>query len=152
MTQADFDAAIDTFVLPERVQRRAERVSKRTYYSEALRDYLLNRSNILGDTYEERYTRLYRGGLSIHTTLDPFVQARAEEARNQLPDNTLGIDAAITSLETKTGAIRAMVGGRGVHPRSARGQSGAGAEPDRIEHQAVRARRRRCRPAPRPRT
>ena len=116
VTQVDYDAAMDTFVLPERVQRRAERVSKRTYYSEALRDYLLNRSNILGDTYEERYTRLYRGGLSIHTTLDPFVQARAEEARNQLPDNTLGIDAAITSLETKTGAIRAMVGGKGFIP------------------------------------
>ena len=116
MTQVDFDSAMDTFVLPERVQRRAERMSKRTYYSEALRDYLLNRSNILGDTYEERYTRLYRGGLSIHTTLDPFVQARAEEARNQLPDNTLGIDAAITSLDTKTGAIRAMVGGRGFIP------------------------------------
>jgi penicillin-binding protein 1A len=116
MTQVDFDSATDTFVLPERVQRRAERVSKRTYYSEALRDYLLNKSDILGDTYEERYTRLYRGGLSIHTTLDPFVQARAEEARNQLPDNTLGIDAAITSLDTKTGAIRAMVGGRGFIP------------------------------------
>jgi penicillin-binding protein 1A len=116
VTQVDHDTAMETFVLPERVQRRAERVSEPTYYSEALRDYLLNRSSILGDTYEERYTRLYRGGLSIHTTLDPFVQARAEEARNQLPDNTLGIDAAITSLDTKTGAIRAMVGGRGFIP------------------------------------
>ena len=113
ITQLDFDTAMDTFVLPARVLRRAERTSERTYYSEALRDYLLNKSDILGDTYEERYTGLYRGGLSIHTTLDPFVQARAEEARNQLPDNTLGIDAAITSLDTKTGAIRAMVGGRG---------------------------------------
>jgi penicillin-binding protein 1A len=90
-------------------------VSTRTYYSEALRDYLLNRSDILGDTYEERFTRLYRGGLSIHTTLDPFVQARAEEARDQLPDNVAGIDAAITSIESRgpnAGAIRAMVGGR----------------------------------------
>jgi penicillin-binding protein 1A len=113
LTQEERDTAEETFVLPERVRRRAERATKRTYYTEALRDYLLNRSSILGDTYEERYTLLHRGGLSIHTTLDPNLQAQAERARNELPDNTTGIDAAITSLDTKTGAIRAMVGGRG---------------------------------------
>ena len=108
-----------SFVLPERVRRLPERTARPTYYSAALRDFLLNRSDILGDTYEERYTRLYRGGLSIHTTLDPFVQARAEEARNQLPENVAGIDAAITSVESRgpeAGAIRAMVGGRGFIP------------------------------------
>ncbi|HTH06126.1 MAG TPA: biosynthetic peptidoglycan transglycosylase, partial [Ilumatobacteraceae bacterium] len=39
VTQIDFDVAMDTFVLPERVQRRPDRTSKPTYYSEALRDY-----------------------------------------------------------------------------------------------------------------
>lgn len=103
----------ETFVLPERVRRRAERATERTYYTEALRDYLLNRSDILGDTYQERYTLLHRGGLRIFTTLDPLLQAQAERARNELPDNAEGIDAALTSVETETGAIRAMVGGRG---------------------------------------
>ena len=116
LTEAQRDAELAGFVLPERVLRREERATERTYYSEALRDHLLNGSDILGDTYEERYTRLYRGGLSIHTTLDPVLQARAEEARNQLPDNTVGIDAALTSVETRTGAIRAMVGGKGFLP------------------------------------
>ena len=120
LTEAERQVQLDTFVLPERVKRREELQIEPTYYSEALRDYLLNRSTILGDTYEERYTRLYRGGLSIHTTLDPFIQARAEDARNQLPDNPLGIDAALTSIETRTGAIRAMVGGKGFIPGSAR--------------------------------
>lgn len=106
----------ETFVIPERVRRRAERATERTYYTEALRDYLLNRTEILGDTYEERYTRLHRGGLSIHTTLDPRLQAQAERARDELPANTVGIDAALTSLDTKTGAIRAMVGGKGFVP------------------------------------
>lgn len=106
----------ETFVLPERVRRRAERATERTYFTEALRDYLLNRSDILGETYEERYTKLYRGGLRINATLDPFLQARAEEARNELPGNTLGIDAALTSVDVETGAIRAMVGGRGFDP------------------------------------
>lgn len=109
-------AAEETFVLPERVRRRVERATVRTYYTEALRDYLLNRSDILGDTYEERYTLLHRGGLSIHTTLDPDLQAEAERARDELPDNLIGIDAAITSIDTKTGAIRAMVGGKGFVP------------------------------------
>ncbi len=103
----------ETFVLPERVRRRPERANQRTYFTEALRDYLLNRTDILGETYQERYVRLHRGGLRINTTLDPSLQADAEAARNELPDNTLGIDAALTSIDVKTGAIKAMVGGKG---------------------------------------
>jgi len=110
-------AEIDrSFVLPVRVLRRDEGSTERTYFTEALTDYLLTRSDILGSTYEERYTRLYRGGLRIHTTLDPVLQRRAEQARDELPENSLGIDAALTSIETSTGAIRAMVGGRGFVP------------------------------------
>ncbi len=116
LTQIERDEIEATFVIPERVQRRVERATERTYFTETLRDYLLNRSDILGATYEERYTRLYRGGLSIHTTLDPFLQARAEAARDVLPDNTLGIDAALTSIETATGAVRVIVGGKGFEP------------------------------------
>ena len=106
----------ETFVLPERVRRRPETEVPRTYFTEALRDYLLNRSDVLGATYEERYTKLHRGGLRIHTTLDPNVQAEAEAARNLLPPNLVGVDAALTSLDTRTGAIRAMVGGQGFIP------------------------------------
>ena len=116
ITEAERLEVEQTFALPVRALRREERATTRTYYTEALRDYLLNRSDILGETYQERYTRLYRGGLHIHTTLDPTLQRRAELARNELPDNPLGIDAAITSLDTKTGAIRAMVGGKGFDP------------------------------------
>ncbi len=116
LDEAERERVEEVFVLPERVRRREERATERTYFTEALRDYLLNRSDILGDTYEERYTALHRGGLSIHTTLDPSLQAEAERARNELPDNSLGIDAALTSLDTKTGAIRAMVGGKGFDP------------------------------------
>ena len=116
ITEAERVEVEETFALPVRALRREERATVRTYFTEALRDYLLNRSDILGDTYEQRYTRLYRGGLQIHTTLDPVLQRRAEAARNELPGNTLGIDAAITSLDTTSGAIRAMVGGRGFEP------------------------------------
>jgi len=96
--------------------------TKPTYYSQALREYLLTRSNILGATEQERATLLYRGGLRIHTTLDPFMQAQAEQARNILPPNSVGFDAAMVALDTVTGAIRVMVGGRGLRPDEPAGE------------------------------
>ncbi|MDQ3468705.1 MAG: penicillin-binding protein, partial [Actinomycetota bacterium] len=113
VTQLEADQFAETFVLPERVRTTPERQYTRTYYTEALRDYLLNKSDILGETYQERYTALYRGGVRVHTTFDPFVQSYAESARNILPDTPQGFDAAIVTLDSATGAIRAMVGGRG---------------------------------------
>ena len=71
---------------------------------------------MLGDTYEERYNQLFRGGLRIHTTLDPNLQAQAEVARDELPENAQGFDAAIVSLDSNSGAIRVMVGGQGFKP------------------------------------
>jgi penicillin-binding protein 1A len=109
----------ETWELPERLKERPTFTTTPTYYTEALRDYLLTRSNILGDTEQARANLLYRGGLRIHTTLDPTLQSQAESARNTLPDTKIGIDAAIVSLDAKTGAIRAMVGGRGFKPRVA---------------------------------
>ena len=108
--------ALEDFVLPSRVRSLPTRTFQRTYFTEALRDYLLNRTDILGDTYAERYNRLFRGGLRIHTTLDSNLQAIAEQARTTLPDTFQGFDAAIVSLDSSTAAIRVMVGGRGFKP------------------------------------
>jgi membrane peptidoglycan carboxypeptidase len=112
------DQAIDLrqFTLPERVKSLPSRAVTRTYYTEAVRDYLLNRSTILGDNYQDRYNLLFRGGLRIHTTLSPPLQQLAEEAREVLPNTDEGFDASIVSLDSRTGAIRAMVGGRGFVP------------------------------------
>ncbi len=112
------EALADTWPIPEILRELPTLSTKPTYYSEALREYLLQRSNILGDTEQERANLLYRGGLEIHTTLDPRLQSLAEVARNQLPDTKVGIEAAIVSLDSRTGAIRAMVGGRGFTPRT----------------------------------
>ena len=99
--------------IPELVQVIPEKKITRTHFSEEVRSYLLNRSDILGDTYEERYYRLFRGGLKIYTTLDPKVQAAAESAKlTQLPANSAGIEASVVTLDSKSGAVRAMVGGR----------------------------------------
>ena len=108
--------------IPARVRTLASISTKPTYYTIALRDYLLNRSNILGATEQERANVLYRGGLQIHTTLDPAMQEHAENARDILPVNQQGFDAAVLSVDTTSGAIRAMVGGRGLRPNEPGGQ------------------------------
>ena len=99
--------------LPDQVNKIAEEQIDRTHFSEEVKSYLLNKSNILGETYAERYNKLFRGGLRVYTTLDPVVQQAAENARaTQLPTNTAGIDTAIVTLDSATGAVRAMVGGK----------------------------------------
>lgn len=104
----------ENWPLPERLRVVVDRALPRTYFTETVKDYLLNRSDILGATYEERYNRLFRGGIRITTTLDPQVQQAAEQARvDQLPFNLTGIEAAVLTLDTRTAAVRAMVGGSG---------------------------------------
>ena len=109
-----------TWPIPEVAQNLPGRDNAPTYYTEALQDYLLNRSNILGSDEQQRRSTLLRGGLQIHTTLDPGMQAAAEFARNALPDTTQGFDAAIVSLDAASGAVRVMVGGRASNATSMR--------------------------------
>ena len=55
---------------------------------------------------------LYRGGLRVRTTLDMEWQRAAERAiRASLPSRT-DPEAALVAIDPRTGAIRAMVGGR----------------------------------------
>lgn len=112
--QAALDVRCEgSWQIPELVQARPERTIARTHFSEEVKSFLLNRSDILGETYEERYYRLFRGGLKIYTTLDPEVQVAAEYAKTtQLPVNSAGVEAAVVTLDSRTGAVRAMVGGR----------------------------------------
>jgi membrane peptidoglycan carboxypeptidase len=115
ITEIEAAQVAESFVLPSRVQSLPGRSYARTYFTEALRDYLLNKSDILGDTYQQRYNQLFRGGLRIHTTLDANLQSLAEQARTALPE-VQPFDAAIVSLDSSSGAVRAMVGGRGFVP------------------------------------
>src|SRR5690606_15675185 len=107
------------------------------YFVEEVKQELL-RDERLGDTAEERYYSVFRGGLHIHTTLDPRAQQMALQARNDVlaelaPEGTpTGIipiaphpgpgpdegkeryaTGAVVSVEPGTGAVRAMVGGSG---------------------------------------
>lgn len=101
-------------VIPEVINKKSQRDISRTYFNEEVKDYLLNGSDILGTTYQQRYNTLFRGGVKIFTTLDLSAQKAAEQAvLDQLPANKAGITAAMVSLDVKSGAVRAMVGGPG---------------------------------------
>ena len=99
-------------ILPRRVRSRPDEPVQRTHFTELVKDYLLNQTTILGDTYQERYAKLFRGGLRIYTTLDREAQASADDAVKLLPDNSVNAQAALVTIDNSNGAIRAMVGGK----------------------------------------
>ena len=99
-------------VLPTGVRGRPDEPVQRTHFTELVKDYLLNQTTILGTTYQERYAKLFRGGLRIYTTLDRDVQASADNAVQLLPENSVNAQAALVTIDNSTGAIRAMVGGK----------------------------------------
>ena len=105
-----------TWELPFKVRTLPRVETKPTYFTNAVREYLLTKSNILGATEQERANLLYRGGLSIHTTLNSAMQRAGETARDILPDSSVGFDAALVAVDNATGAVRAMVGGKGLRP------------------------------------
>ncbi|MCZ2263316.1 transglycosylase domain-containing protein [Isoptericola sp. QY 916] len=65
---------------------------------------------VFGETKAERQQLLYRGGLEIHTTLDPKKQkAAAAAVKNAVPaGDSSGLQSAIASVEPGTGKILAM--------------------------------------------
>jgi len=65
-----------------------------------------------GKTYDDRYRLLFTGGLRITTTLDPDVQAAAQDAVSSVLTYPSDPDAAVTVLDPRTGYVRAMVGGK----------------------------------------
>lgn len=55
---------------------------------------------------------VFEGGLRVHTTLDPVLQRHAEEAARALLPDPDDPEAALVCLDTATGDVLAMVGGR----------------------------------------
>ena len=62
MTTEEAEALAEEYVLPERLQTIPTLSTKPTYYTDALREYLLERSNILGDTEQARANELIAAG------------------------------------------------------------------------------------------
>lgn len=81
------------------------------YFIEYVKEWFLGNA-LFGETREERARLLFEGGLRIKTGLDLAMQAAAQRAVRTVlpyPDDPW---AALTAIDTASGAIRAMVGGR----------------------------------------
>ncbi len=85
------------------------------WFVDALKSQLLGDPR-LGRTVAERNRRLYEGGLRIDTTLDPGLQAQAEEAVARSRPHS-GPDVGLVAIDPRDGAVRAVVGGRNYHKR-----------------------------------
>ena len=88
---------------------------------------------------------MFSGGLKVKTTLDPELQAAAEQAINGRLGG-VGPSASLVAIENKTGEVKAMVGGTDfeqppVQPGHQR------PPPARLGVQAVHPRSGRCRTA-----
>lgn len=71
------------------------------------------RFRVLGETPSDRAARLFGGGLRIETTIDPVAQVQAERAVAAVLPHPDDPRAALVAVDPRTGALRALVGGRG---------------------------------------
>src|ERR671918_591636 len=82
-----------------------------------------------GRTERERIKTLFQGGLKIYTTLEPGLQRAGERiVARRFPD-ARGPQSAIAAVDTATGAVKALVGGRNFEDSQvnlATGQGGTG--------------------------
>ena len=84
-----------------------------SYFVEEVKQRLLNDPQ-LGSTAQQRYNALFRGGLKIYTTLDPAMQAAAKQSvADNLPTDGGKWTTALVSVDSATGAVRALIGGPG---------------------------------------
>ena len=98
----------DATSLPTRVHTPP---AGRDFFTDAVKQELLADPR-LGATPSERYRAVFAGGLRIHTTLDPQLQAKARAAvAAGLPSAGIRLTAALAAVDPVTGAVRALVGG-----------------------------------------
>ena len=81
------------------------------YFIEEVKQFILDDEQF-GVTREERTALLFTGGLQIETTLDPELQRQAEDAvALVLQDPSRDPEAAVVTIEPRTGFVRALIGG-----------------------------------------
>ncbi len=81
------------------------------YFVDYVKEWFLSNPRF-GETPEERYDLLFKGGLRIVTTLDMRMQRAAERAISSVLTEPGDPYGALTAIDPRTGQVRAMVGGR----------------------------------------
>jgi penicillin-binding protein 1A len=67
----------------------------------------------LGKTEKERKDAVLRGGLKITATLDPDMQAKAQDAMDRILPEKPGFTGSLVAMDPTTGFVKAMVAGPG---------------------------------------
>jgi penicillin-binding protein 1A len=82
------------------------------YFVERVKRFILD-DDRFGATPEVRRHLLFQGGLRIETTVDPHLQAQAEDAVSKVLSKP-GADpaAGLVAIDPRSGFVRAVVGGR----------------------------------------
>jgi membrane peptidoglycan carboxypeptidase len=88
---------------PQEVQLPSTQSQKAPYFANYVTDQLV---------HKYRPGSVYGGGLHVTTTIDLDVQKLAREAIAKVLPPSVGPTAALVALDTRTGAVLAMVGGR----------------------------------------
>jgi penicillin-binding protein 1A len=84
---------------------------RRDYFIDEVTEALLEHP-ALGDTYNDRFARVYSGGLRVWSTFDPVLQRQMEQARDDIfPDGTGDFEISIATVDPSTGAVKAFIGG-----------------------------------------
>ena len=106
ITQRDFERA-DTAPLPrpESIRLPGTR-GKAPYFLNYVKDQLVD---------ELGAGRVFGGGLRVTTTIDIGLQEQARAAVERVLGNPDGPAAALVAMDPRTGAVRAMFGGRNFH-------------------------------------
>lgn len=81
------------------------------YFVDHVRRFVLEDPRF-GDTPGDRARLLYGGGLRIETTLLPALQRAAEQAVGRVIQRKEDPYAALVAIDAKSGAVRAVIGGR----------------------------------------
>jgi penicillin-binding protein 1A len=115
--QGDISGRTYERALHEKLTLRRDRTELRypyPYFVDYFKRWFLT-NPAFGKTYDDRYRLLFTGGLRITTTLDPSVQAAAQDAVSSALPYPSDPDAAVTVLDPRTGYVRAMIGGKDAH-------------------------------------
>ncbi|WIK64042.1 transglycosylase domain-containing protein [Gleimia hominis] len=113
ITQEEYDKfvkiPVKKMLKPDYTPQGCAGAGNAAYFCEYVRSELL-RSKEFGESQEDRLQKLQRGGLTIKTTLNKDLQAKAFKAvQDRIPINDpSGANTAIVSMDPRNGAIVAM--------------------------------------------
>ena len=117
ITPDEHDEAMADPVYERIAQTAADTGSKQeimSYFEDALLYAVVNDlMNEKGFSEEDAWDLVYRGGLTVYSTENTRLQAICEEEANRSDYYTADPQVSLVMLDTNTGAVCAMVGGRG---------------------------------------